>query len=165
MNTPTTPGTLVANDEKGKIGKDETPKMLGAVGTWAAGILIIVWLIAIVVLWNHVDDADARWARLLLIFNSIETVAFAAVSALLGVQVKRAQVAEKGEKEAKKEVVQEKKVSQIGDRLASTVLAEKDFAPVPRQARSQFWQEKTGTSASVQLAQELLDARHAQLEP
>ncbi|MDF0522854.1 hypothetical protein P0R31_37085 [Bradyrhizobium yuanmingense] len=157
-----TTGSLNKDSKNKDGGKVEAPKALGPVGTGVAVLLIAIWIIAVFALWNHVDDTDARWTRMLLIFNSVEAIAFAAVGALLGVQVKRAQTAEKGEKEAKKEAAQEKKVAQLGERLASSVLTERDFAPVARAAGSHFWQEKTGASPSVRLAQELLDARHAQ---
>ena len=136
-------------------------KALGGLGTAIAVGLIILWLIGIVILWLRIDD-DAHWAKMLVIFNSIEAVAFAAVGALLGVQVKRVEVAENAEKKAKADVVQEKNISSIGEDLAHNVLGERNHIFLNDETTAFHLNKmKTGTTRSVELAEQLLNARRA----
>ena len=137
------------------------PKGLGTAATVVAIGLLLLWIAGLYLLWIHIDDPEARWARNLVLFHSLEAVAFAAAGALLGIQVKRVQTAEKAEKEAKTEAAKEKKISQLGERLATTVLVEKDHAPLVLETDHHLRKEKTGMPMSVQVAQELLEAREA----
>src|SRR5262245_2617281 len=138
---------VINND--GSMGKNDPPKALGTLGTVVSIILIVLWIAGLCFLCLQIDDAEARWARILVIFHSIEAAAFAAAGALLGVQVKRVQAAEKAEKEAKTEAVKEKKISQLGERLASTVLVEKNHAPLALETEHHLWKDKTGMPLSV----------------
>jgi hypothetical protein len=156
-----TTSTTATKDNDASKGKNDPPKALGIAGTVVAIVLIGLWIVVLGLLWLHIDDAEARWARSLVLFHSVEAVAFAAAGALLGVQVKRAQAAEKSEKEAKTEAAKEKKISQLGERLASTVLIEKNHAPLTLETEHHLFTNKTGMPLSVHLAQELLDARGA----
>ncbi|MBR0939404.1 hypothetical protein [Bradyrhizobium jicamae] len=138
-------------------------KSLGGTGTTVAIVLILIWLVGLGVLWFHLDD-EAHWAKLLLIFNSVETGAFAAIGAILGVQVKRAENAEHAANKAKADMVQEKKISEIGSDLANSVLSEKDHIFQDKNDGGIAFhvnKAKTGDTRSIQLAQQLIDARRA----
>lgn len=160
MSQLVTPANATGNSG-GKPAKDDPPKALGAMGTAMAIGLIVLWVGGLWFLWVHIDDTETKWARNLVIFHSIEAAAFAAAGALLGVQAKRVQAAEKAEKEAKTETAREKVISQLGERLASAVLVEKNHVPLSLETSHPLWTDKAGMPRSVQLAQELLDTRRA----
>lgn len=149
----------------GSAGKDGTqegsPKALGTLGTAIAVVLIALWVGGLAYLWQHLQDTEATWVRNLVIFHSIEAAAFAAAGALLGVHVNRVKESEKAAQDAKAETAKEKKISLIGERLASTVLVEKGHAPLTLDTDHRLWQDKAGMPMSVEIAQELLDARSA----
>ena len=137
-------------------------KVLGILGTAVALVLIVLWIIWIVVLWRHIDD-DAHWANMLIIFHSIEAAAFAAVSALLGVQVKRAEGAEHAEKKAKTDLMREKKITDIGEDLSNKVLSEKGHQiPLVLGAEMlNFDKTRAEDTTSDELARHFLAARRA----
>ncbi len=68
---------------------------------WIPVATAVLILVAFVILFNHVlqrsaiidDKHQYLWDRLLLLYNSVQTIVVAAASALLGVQVSAAQVA------------------------------------------------------------------------
>ncbi|KJC62479.1 hypothetical protein UP10_04000 [Bradyrhizobium sp. LTSPM299] len=141
--------------------KPSLTKTLGPLETIVALLLIGLWVVGIVVLWFNLDN-ETHWAKYLLIFHSIEAAAFAGVGALLGVQVKRAEGAEKETKKAKTDLVQEKKITEIGDDLARSVMGEQDHIALGKEtALLHLDKVRDGTANSVDLAKQFLAARRA----
>ena len=86
----------------------------------AAAVAIIAWLCCLATLFVYIKEADeVLWGRLIIVFGSIQAVAFAAFGALFGttVQLQRVATAEKQADEAKEETQETRKAAkqQVGD--------------------------------------------------
>lgn len=154
----------VTNDHAANDGvqaKDGVMKMIDRSKTYVAWGLVALWVVGLFVLWQFIND-DARWPRILVVFHSIEAAAFAALSVLLGVQVKRTDEAQKAEGKAKADLVQEKGLNEIAEDLANKVLSEKGHTPLTiGPAMLSLDKDRTEKDASVELAQHFLAARRA----
>jgi hypothetical protein len=107
-------------------------------------------------------DDEKHWPKILIMFNSIEAAAFAAVGALVGVQVKRAEAAANGEKKAKADLHQEKKINEIGEDLAHKVLSEKgDALDLGVTMTLNLDKTRSSSDTSVDLAKHFLAVRRA----
>ena len=97
-------------------------------------LAIVLWLGAMMWAYVEIDAQEPRWSRLILIFNSIQAVGFAAAGALFGTTVQmprvaaaeqRAEKAKKGAKNLAETVKKEAQARGFDDSMrASLVLAD-----------------------------------------
>jgi hypothetical protein len=101
-------------------------------GVWAAFLVLAAWLALLAWLTAHTAIPDSEWARLLVVFGSIESVAFAAAGALFGttIQGKRVQEAKQQVEKAEQQAAEERNAAKAnaqaavnGKALASAVKA------------------------------------------
>jgi hypothetical protein len=100
------------------IARDQPMKLTGTHLFVAIG-LVALWILATIWMALHVDYQDPAWQKLVLIFHSIETFAFAATGAILGTQVNK----ERAEKAEQRASTAEEAATK-GKNLAAVVKAE-----------------------------------------
>jgi len=102
------------------MGDNRSLSKLKGAGVWAAFLVLAAWLALLTWLTAHTAIPDSEWARLLVVFGSIESVAFAAAGALFGttIQGKRVQEAKQQAEKAEQQAAEERNAAKANAQAA-----------------------------------------------
>lgn len=120
----------------------------------AIGILVVFGLILLWMMHVGRNEADLQWGRLLVLYQGVEALAFAAAGALLGTQVQRAQV-DAAETRAERLDVERSEASSRADRAETAGRALRHAIESAAPARGALESQEVEDGSLTELARRL----------